>query len=106
MKTRQIISHSSIRRWPLCQIVLSTIENTFSKLLRYERRDYALELIDTAGQVSFSSWHLEFLLLTWLLEYFLLKSKHFIGIHGYMLVHNVAIASRIPVVGVRELLVI
>lgn len=28
-----------------------TIENTFSKLIRYKNQDYATEIIDTAGQV-------------------------------------------------------
>lgn len=28
-----------------------TIENTFSKLIRYKGQDYATEIIDTAGQV-------------------------------------------------------
>lgn len=28
-----------------------TIENTFSKVIRYKNQDYATEIIDTAGQV-------------------------------------------------------
>jgi small GTP-binding protein len=28
-----------------------TIENTFSKVIRYRNQDYATEIIDTAGQV-------------------------------------------------------
>jgi GTPase SAR1 family protein len=28
-----------------------TIENTFSKLIRYKNQEYATEIIDTAGQV-------------------------------------------------------
>ncbi|KAK8199586.1 rheb small monomeric GTPase-like protein RhbA [Phyllosticta capitalensis] len=51
-----------------------TIENTFSKLIRYKGQDYATEIIDTAGQD----------------EYSILNSKHFIGIHGYMIVYSVA----------------
>jgi len=51
-----------------------TIENTFSKIIRYRNQDYALEIIDTAGQD----------------EYTILNSKHFIGIHGYMVVYSVA----------------
>lgn len=51
-----------------------TIENTFSKLIRYKNHDFAVEIIDTAGQD----------------EYTILNSKHFIGIHGYMIVYSVA----------------
>ena len=29
-----------------------TIENTFSKVIRYKSQDFATEIIDTAGQVS------------------------------------------------------
>src|SRR5687768_16700731 len=47
-----------------------TIENTFSKTIRYKGQDFATEIVDTAGQD----------------EYSILNSKHFIGIHGYMLV--------------------
>lgn len=50
-----------------------TIENTFSKVIRYKNQDYATEIIDTAGQD----------------EYTILNSKHFIGIHGYMIVYSV-----------------
>lgn len=51
-----------------------TIENTFSKIIRYKGQDFATEIIDTAGQD----------------EYSILNSKHFIGIHGYILVYSVA----------------
>ncbi|KAF2012873.1 rheb small monomeric GTPase RhbA [Aaosphaeria arxii CBS 175.79] len=51
-----------------------TIENTFSKIIRYKAQDFATEIIDTAGQD----------------EYSILNSKHFIGIHGYMIVYSVA----------------
>ncbi|KAI1398129.1 rheb small monomeric GTPase [Hypoxylon fuscum] len=51
-----------------------TIENTFSKVIRYKGQDYATEIVDTAGQD----------------EYSILNSKHFIGIHGYMLVYSVS----------------
>jgi hypothetical protein len=51
-----------------------TIENTFSKVIRYRNQDFATEIIDTAGQD----------------EYTILNSKHFIGIHGYMIVYSVA----------------
>ncbi|KXJ92884.1 rheb small monomeric GTPase [Microdochium bolleyi] len=51
-----------------------TIENTFSKVIRYKGQDYATEIVDTAGQD----------------EYSILNSKHFIGIHGYMLTYSVS----------------
>lgn len=51
-----------------------TIENTFSKEVKIKNQDYALEIVDTAGQD----------------EYTILNSKHFIGIHGYMLVYSVS----------------
>ncbi|KAI9891296.1 MAG: GTP-binding protein [Vezdaea aestivalis] len=51
-----------------------TIENTFSKPIKYKGQEYATEIVDTAGQD----------------EYSILNSKHFIGIHGYMLVYSVA----------------
>ncbi|KAF2858165.1 rheb small monomeric GTPase RhbA [Piedraia hortae CBS 480.64] len=51
-----------------------TIENTFAKSVDYNDEDYALEIVDTAGQD----------------EYSMLNSKHFIGIHGYMIVYSVA----------------
>ena len=50
-----------------------TIENTFSKLIRYKNQDFATEIIDTAGQD----------------EYTILNSRQFIGIHGYMIVYSV-----------------
>ena len=50
-----------------------TIENTFAKTVRYKGQDYLTEIVDTAGQD----------------EYSILNSKHFIGIHGYMLVYSV-----------------
>lgn len=31
-----------------------TIENTFSRIIKYNGQDYATEIVDTAGQVSFS----------------------------------------------------
>jgi Ras family protein len=51
-----------------------TIENTFTKVIRYKGQDYSTEIIDTAGQD----------------EYSILNSKHFIGIHGYVIVYSVA----------------
>ncbi|TGJ86435.1 hypothetical protein E0Z10_g2306 [Xylaria hypoxylon] len=51
-----------------------TIENTFSKVIRFKGQDYTTEIVDTAGQD----------------EYSILNSKHFIGIHGYVLVYSVS----------------
>ncbi|CAO1604047.1 MAG: hypothetical protein LQ349_000871 [Xanthoria aureola] len=51
-----------------------TIENTFSHTIKSRGQDFATEIVDTAGQD----------------EYTILNSKHFIGIHGYMLVYSVA----------------
>lgn len=51
-----------------------TIENTFSKEILYRNQEFATEIVDTAGQD----------------EYSILNSKHFIGIHGYMLVYSVS----------------
>ncbi|KAK2765894.1 GTP-binding protein [Arachnomyces sp. PD_36] len=51
-----------------------TIENTFSRIIKYKGQDFATEIVDTAGQD----------------EYSILNSKHFIGIHGYMIVYSVA----------------
>ncbi|KAI5803227.1 small GTPase superfamily [Geopyxis carbonaria] len=51
-----------------------TIENTFSRIIKYKNQEYSTEIIDTAGQD----------------EYSILNSRHSIGIHGYMLVYSVA----------------
>jgi len=51
-----------------------TIENTFSRTIKYKNQEYTCEIIDTAGQD----------------EYSILNSRHSIGIHGYMLVYSVA----------------
>jgi hypothetical protein len=89
-----------------------TIENTFSKVIRHKGQEYATEIIDTAGQVgglrltfsflwgshvAVSEVHLilDSAFGLWLMkgnqdEYSILNSKHFIGIHGYMLVYSVA----------------
>ncbi|KAL8723431.1 MAG: hypothetical protein Q9225_000262 [Loekoesia sp. 1 TL-2023] len=51
-----------------------TIENSFSRIIKVRGQEFATEIVDTAGQD----------------EYSILNSKHFIGIHGYMLVYSVA----------------
>lgn len=50
-----------------------TIENQFSKSINYKNQDYAIEILDTAGQDEFS----------------IMNEKHLIGIHGYILVYSV-----------------
>jgi len=70
-----------------------TIENTFSKVIRYRGTDFATEIIDTAGQVSTTqagSTGKDNSLTLPKDEYSILNSKHYIGIHGYMLVYSVA----------------
>ena len=83
-----------------------TIENTFSKVIKHRSQDFATEIVDTAGQVSpplvqsqisrfpkrsvaaidlSNFWRAAFQD-----EYSILNSKHFMGIHGYMLVYSVA----------------
>lgn len=69
-----------------------TIENTFSRIIKHNGQDYATEIVDTAGQVSTSHFRdarqrsgaepLQD-------EYSILNSKHFIGIHGYIIVYSV-----------------
>ncbi|ORY02325.1 ras-2 [Basidiobolus meristosporus CBS 931.73] len=54
-----------------------TIENTFSKVLKYKGQEFTIEVIDTAGQD----------------EYSILNSKHAIGIHGYILVYSITSRS-------------
>ncbi len=68
-----------------------TIENTFSKTIRYKAQDFATEIVDTAGQVSSVPCRTNacFSLVSQD-EYSILNSKHFIGIHGYMLVYSVS----------------
>lgn len=77
-----------------------TVENTFSRVIRYKNHDYATEIVDTAGQVRgrtflnspriFLLWHPLTSAVFTQDEYSILNSKHFIGIHGYMLVYSVA----------------
>ncbi|KAK9473487.1 small GTPase superfamily [Dipodascopsis tothii] len=50
-----------------------TIENEFSKIIRYKGQDYATEILDTAGQDEFS----------------IMNHKHSIGVHGYVLVYSI-----------------
>jgi Ras family protein len=51
-----------------------TIENTFTKIVKFKGEEFAVEIMDTAGQDEFS----------------ILSSKHAIGIHGYVLVYSIA----------------
>lgn len=61
-----------------------TIENTFTKDIMIKNQHFMTEIIDTAGQD----------------EYSILNSKHFIGIHGYMLVYSVASKASFDMIGV------
>lgn len=61
-----------------------TIENTFTKDIVVKGQHYMTEIIDTAGQD----------------EYSILNSKHYIGIHGYMLVYSVASKSSFEMISV------
>ncbi len=61
-----------------------TIENTFTKEITYKGQKHVIEIVDTAGQD----------------EYSILNSKHFIGIHGYVLVYSVASMSSFEMVQV------
>eukprot|EP00732_Lithocolla_globosa_P007174 Lithocolla_globosa_v1_NODE_8867_length_774_cov_20.365786.p1 type:complete len:187 gc:universal NODE_8867_length_774_cov_20.365786:664-104(-) len=54
-----------------------TIENTFTKTVRYRGQEYITEIIDTAGQD----------------EYSIMNQKHALGIHGYILVYSITTPS-------------
>lgn len=68
-----------------------TIENTFSRIIKYNGQDYATEIVDTAGQVCVPSPTRGFCIADRPQqdEYSILNSKHFIGIHGYIIVYSV-----------------
>jgi Ras family protein len=70
-----------------------TIETTSSKSANHNGVEYACDIIDTAGQVKITpifytnpSSYMFFSKD----EYSILKAKHAIGIHGYVLVYSVA----------------
>lgn len=69
-----------------------TIENTFSRTIKFKGQEYATEIIDTAGQVCFfpNQAPVRPLTIPAQDEYSILNSRHSIGIHGYMLVYSVA----------------
>lgn len=50
-----------------------TIESSYNQTIKYKGQEYATEIVDTAGQD----------------EYSIMSSKHFIGIHGYILVYSI-----------------
>ncbi|GAA5909696.1 hypothetical protein JCM6882_008467 [Rhodosporidiobolus microsporus] len=54
-----------------------TIENTFSKIVKYKGQEYGLDIIDTAGQDEFS----------------ILSSRHAVGLHGWILIYSVTSRS-------------
>lgn len=67
-----------------------TIENTFSRIIKYNGQDYATEIVDTAGQVCPTPLRGVPVSLTHGQdEYSILNSKHFIGIHGYIIAYSV-----------------
>ncbi|KAK9352599.1 small GTPase superfamily [Lipomyces doorenjongii] len=61
-----------------------TIENQFSKIIRYKGQDYATEILDTAGQDEFS----------------IMNQKHSIGVHGYVLVYSITSSSSFDMIRV------
>ncbi|OLL22319.1 GTP-binding protein rhb1 [Neolecta irregularis DAH-3] len=69
-----------------------TIENTFSKIIKYKSQEFVTEIIDTAGQV------LGLGVCSQQDEYSILNSKHAIGIHGYVLVYSVTSKSSFEMV--------
>ncbi|POY70479.1 putative Small monomeric GTPase [Rhodotorula taiwanensis] len=54
-----------------------TIENTFTKIVKYKGSEYQLDITDTAGQDEFS----------------ILSSRHAVGLHGWVLVYSVSSRS-------------
>ena len=61
-----------------------TIENQFFKPIKYKGVEYTTEIIDTAGQDEFS----------------IMNQKHFIGIHGYMLIYSIASQSSFEMISI------
>ncbi|EDO43637.1 predicted protein [Nematostella vectensis] len=61
-----------------------TIENTFTKNIKYKGQEFFLELVDTAGQD----------------EYSIFPQSYSMGIHGYILVYAVTSAKSFEVVKV------
>ncbi|KAI9315638.1 ferrous iron transporter B [Dichotomocladium elegans] len=54
-----------------------TIENTFTKTIKYRGNEYVVEIMDTAGQD----------------EYSILSTQHASSVHGYVLVYSIASRS-------------
>lgn len=61
-----------------------TIENAFTKSIKYRGQEYTAEIIDTAGQD----------------EYSILSSNHALGIHGYVLVYSITSRASFDMVSV------
>ncbi|KAL1933903.1 hypothetical protein VTP01DRAFT_7993 [Rhizomucor pusillus] len=59
-----------------------TIENTFTKTIKYRGHEYVVEIMDTAGQD----------------EYSILSSHHASSVHGYVLVYSIASRSSFDMV--------
>lgn len=54
-----------------------TIENQYSKSIRFKGQDFEIEILDTSGQDEFS----------------IMNQKHLIGVHGYVLVYSITSRS-------------
>lgn len=68
-----------------------TIENTFSKSLDVDGENYSLEIVDTAGQDEWSIFHSQYSLgVCPLFRSALCMCNVLAGIHGYILVYNIA----------------
>ncbi|ODQ79284.1 hypothetical protein BABINDRAFT_64158 [Babjeviella inositovora NRRL Y-12698] len=61
-----------------------TIENQFSKSIRFKGQDFEIEILDTAGQDEFS----------------IMNQKHLIGVHGYVLVYSITSRSSFEMIRV------
>ncbi|KAI9278582.1 ferrous iron transporter B [Phascolomyces articulosus] len=61
-----------------------TIENTFTKTIKYRGHEYVVEIMDTAGQD----------------EYSILSSHHASSVHGYVLVYSIASRSSLDMIKV------
>lgn len=79
-----------------------TIENTFTKMVKYKGQDFQLDIIDTAGQVSrrHRPWEDEHTLADASSspssrqdEFSILSSRHAVGLHGWILVYSVSSRS-------------
>lgn len=61
-----------------------TIENTFSKTITHRQQEYALEIMDTAGQDEFS----------------IISQNHLVGMHGYLFVYSVTLRQSFELIDI------